>query len=88
MINIWPNIIISGYLILAVLVGMSAYVGLMMAMRMGEVSAITPFRYSRLIFGITLGVAMFQEELTVSIITGSVLIVLSGLFILWREASR
>jgi drug/metabolite transporter (DMT)-like permease len=53
-------------------------------MRSGEVSAVTPFRYTRLLFGIALGVLVFGERLSLSMAVGSGLIVLSGLFILWR----
>lgn len=72
------------YLAGAVLAGVAAYSGLMKAMRTGEVSAVTPFRYTRLIFGVALGVAAFNEALTTPMIIGSGLIVCSGLFILWR----
>ena len=56
----------------------------MKAMRTGEVSSVTPFRYSRLLFGIGLGVVMFGEELDQTMWMGSALIVASGLYILWR----
>ncbi|MEO9517282.1 MAG: DMT family transporter [Paracoccaceae bacterium] len=72
------------YLTGAILAGVAAYASLMKAMRTGEVSAVTPFRYTRLLFGIALGVIMFGEQLTPSMIVGCALIVLSGLFILWR----
>lgn len=72
------------YLTGAVLSGVAAYTCLMNAMRTGDVSAVTPFRYTRLLFGIALGIVLFNEELTLSMIAGSGLIVLSGLFILWR----
>ena len=68
----------------AVLAGICAYASLMKAMRTGEVSAVTPFRYSRLLFGIALGVVIFGETLTPAMLIGSALIVCSGLFILWR----
>ncbi|WP_298918992.1 DMT family transporter [uncultured Roseobacter sp.] len=68
----------------AVLTGVSAYSCLMKAMRTGEVSAVTPFRYTRLIFGVAFGVAFFGERLSASMLIGSSLIVVSGLFILWR----
>ena len=42
--------------------GTLAYASLMKAMRTGEVSAVTPFRYSRLLFGVGLGVVMFGEQ--------------------------
>lgn len=68
----------------AILAGVVAYASLMKAMRSGEVSAVTPFRYTRLLFGIALGVLVFGEQLSLSMAVGSGLIVLSGLFILWR----
>lgn len=69
---------------MAVLAGVVAYSSLMKAMRTGDVSAVTPFRYTRLLFGIALGLLLFDEKITMPIIAGSGLIVLSGLFILWR----
>ncbi|WP_281995276.1 DMT family transporter [Ruegeria faecimaris] len=68
----------------AVLMGVMAYASLMKAMRIGEVSAVTPFRYTRLLFGIGLGVFLFGEQLDQTMWIGSALIVASGLYILWR----
>lgn len=68
--------------------GVIAYSCLMKAMRTGEVSAVTPFRYIRLIFGIGLGVVLFQERVTGWMMIGSVMIVLSGLFIMWRGKQK
>ena len=79
-----PSVEISLYLLLSVLAGVGAYSCLMKAMRTGDVSAVTPFRYTRLLFGIAFGVALFGEELSVPMLAGSGLIVISGLFILWR----
>lgn len=75
---------VSSYMLGAVLAGVAAYSCLMKAMRTGEVSAVTPFRYTRLLFGIGFGIAFFGEQLSYSMMFGSGLIVLSGLFILWR----
>ncbi|SLN66241.1 EamA-like transporter family protein [Pseudoruegeria aquimaris] len=72
------------FLLAAILCGTAAYASLMKAMRTGEVSAVTPFRYSRLIFGVALGIVVFGERLTPQMLLGSALIVASGLFILWR----
>ena len=69
---------------LTVVVGVGAYSSLMKAMRTGAVSAVTPFRYTRLLFGLLLGIALFGERLTPATLLGSALVVLSGLFILWR----
>ena len=79
-----PNVEMSLYILGAVFAGVCAYSCLMKAMRTGEVSAVTPFRYTRLLFGIALGIALFDEQLSYSMMAGSVLIVISGLFILWR----
>ncbi|WP_434803135.1 DMT family transporter [Paracoccus aerodenitrificans] len=78
--EIGPLFMLTG----AVLCGVSAYACLMKAMRTGDVSAVTPFRYSRLLFGVGFGLLFFGESLSPSIILGSGLIVFSGLFILWR----
>jgi len=64
--------------------GVLAYSCLMKAMRTGEVSAVTPFRYTRLLFGVALGAVLFDEVLTPAILFGSTLIVMSGLFIIGR----
>ena len=74
-----------GYMVGAVVFGVAAYSCLMKAMRTGEVSAVTPFRYTRLIFGVSLGVCFFNESLNYSTVLGTILIVISGLFILSRN---
>ena len=75
------------YLLMAVLTGVFAYACLMKAMRTGEVSAVTPFRYTRLLFGIVLGVVLFGETLSPAMLVGSALICVSGVFILRRGRS-
>ncbi|MEM6586886.1 MAG: DMT family transporter [Pseudomonadota bacterium] len=79
-----PDAMGWAFLLGAILCGVFAYGSLMKAMRTGEVSAVTPFRYTRLLFGIALGVFVFGERVTWPMAAGSGLIVLSGLFILWR----
>lgn len=72
----------------AISIGAIAYAGLMTAMRTGEVSAVTPFRYTRLLFGLACGVFIFGESLSAGILLGSGFIVASGLIILWRQRQR
>jgi drug/metabolite transporter (DMT)-like permease len=69
----------------AIAAGPAGYSCLMKAMRTGEVSAVTPFRYTRLPFGIALGLALFGERLSLPMVIGSAMIVASGIFILWRS---
>lgn len=78
----------AGHLTGAVIMGVLAYSSLMKAMRTGEVSAVTPFRYTRLLFGIGLGVLVFGEHLDQTMLLGCGLIVASGLYILWRGRQR
>ncbi len=83
-----PTLSVATILAVAVCVGVAAYACLMKAMRTGDVSAVTPFRYSRLLFGVGFGVFWFGESTSLSMIIGSTLIVVSGLIILgrWRKS--
>jgi drug/metabolite transporter (DMT)-like permease len=90
--SLWDNsglvmldIKIISFMFGAIIFGVAAYTCLMKAMRTGEVSAVTPFRYTRLIFGVTLGIVFFNETLNYSTILGTTFIVISGLFILSRN---
>ncbi|MCD2313223.1 DMT family transporter [Pseudosulfitobacter pseudonitzschiae] len=81
---LWPTPVASLWLVGAILAGVGAYAMLMRAMRVGDVSAVTPFRYTRLLFGIGLGVFVFGETPTTATFVGAGLIVVSGAFIMWR----
>lgn len=59
-----------------------------LAYRTGEVSAVAPFRYSRIVFSLTLAFVVFGEQLDVMTWIGSALIVGSGLYSFWRERQR
>lgn len=64
----------------AIAAGVLAYSCLKNAMRTGAASSVIPFRYTRLIFGITLGTYWFGERFSFAMWIGAVLILLSGLF--------
>ena len=57
-------------------------------MRLGEVSAVVPFRYSRLVFGVAIGVWFFDENLEFSTLLGSAIVVISGLYALWPASGE
>jgi drug/metabolite transporter (DMT)-like permease len=65
-------------------VGVAAYYSLTVAMRTGEVSVVTPFRYTRLVFALVLGVLAFGERPDALTLLGSMIIVASGLYTLLR----
>jgi len=61
------------------------YQFVIMAMREGEVSFIAPFRYTALIWAISLSIFVFGDIPDTAMITGAALIVASGLYSLYRE---
>ncbi len=77
-----PGPVATGAVMLACVVGVLAYWGLTAAMRIGEVSVVTPFRYTRLVFGVALGVLVFAERLDWPMVVGAGLILASGLYTL------
>lgn len=77
-----PDASTAVYFPVIAIVGVASYSSLMKAMRTGEVSAVAPFRYSRLPMGLALGVVWFDEQLDASIFLGCALIIMSGLLIL------
>jgi len=66
---------------------MLAYVTMTASMRTGEISAIIPFRYSRLIFGLFYGIVLFGERPDWQTLLGAFGLLLSGLFLLSRNKS-
>jgi drug/metabolite transporter (DMT)-like permease len=84
----FPEGRISMALAATAVVGVFSYAALMTAMRTGEVATVTPFRYSRLIFGLLLGVVVFGESIEFPMVIGSIIVVASGLFILSRGRDR
>ncbi|RMH46251.1 MAG: DMT family transporter [Alphaproteobacteria bacterium] len=72
----------------AALVGGAGYWAITVAMRMGEVSAVAPFRYARLVFAMLLGVAVFGETPDAATLLGSAVVVGAGLYALAAPAPR
>ena len=68
-----------------IILGSFGYLLLITSLRIGELSAIMPFRYSRIVFLLILGVLVFGERPTLSMLVGSALILISGVYIMWRE---
>lgn len=75
-------------LVVAVAVGVLAYACLMKAMRTGDIATVTPFRYTRLLFGLALGVAVFGEQIDGPMLLGCTVIVVAGLLIAWEGRRR
>lgn len=56
-----------------------------MSFRVGEIGAVAPFRYARIVFGLALAWLVFGETLDLISWLGLALIVGSGLYAFWRE---
>jgi drug/metabolite transporter (DMT)-like permease len=80
----WQAAMMAG----AVVFGTVGYWAITQASRMGEVSVVSPFRYTRLIFAILIGVLVFAEPADVMTLSGAALIIGSGLYSFTRERAR
>ncbi|WP_439561329.1 DMT family transporter [Roseinatronobacter sp.] len=66
-------------------VGVLAYYSLVASMRVGELSFVTPFRYTRMLFALIVAILVFGERPDGLTLIGAAVIVAAGLFTLWRE---
>jgi drug/metabolite transporter (DMT)-like permease len=69
----------------AVAVGVGAYWAIIEATRAGDVAVVQPFRYSRLIFALILGVILFGERPDLPTLLGAALVLAAGLYTFARE---
>lgn len=83
---VWPDAGAAALLAGAVAVGVMAYWALTVAMRTGEVGVVTPFRYTRLLFALVLGVVVFGERPDAMTLLGSAIVVAAGLYTLLSGA--
>ena len=72
----------------ALFTGLVGYWAVTAAMRLGEVSFVAPFRYSRLVFALILAAVFLGERPDIWMICGSALVIGSGLYTYLREAQR
>jgi drug/metabolite transporter (DMT)-like permease len=61
------------------------YQFIILSLRSGEISFVAPFRYTGLLFSILLGFVIFSDIPDLAMISGSAIIVGSGLYMLYRE---
>ncbi len=73
------------YFIGASVFGVIAYYSLVIASRIGEMSVISPFRYSRIVFAMLLSILVLKENPDSLTLIGATIIVVSGLYTFLRE---
>ncbi|MBV2185690.1 MAG: DMT family transporter [Rhizobium sp.] len=64
------------------------YLAIIMAMRTGEISFIAPFRYTSLLWAVTLGMIFFGEIPDIWMVVGTLIVIGSGLYAFYRENKR
>jgi drug/metabolite transporter (DMT)-like permease len=86
----WQPVGIGPVLIMALAAGLLlvGYHFIIMAMREGEISFVSPFRYSSLLWAILLSTVVFNEAPDSYTIAGSILVVGSGIYMVYRENIR
>ena len=72
----------------ALVTGLFGYYAVTAAMRLGEVSVVAPFRYTRLVFAMILAMIFLGERPDGWMLTGAALVIGSGLYTFAREARR
>ena len=65
--------------------GAIGYLLIIASVRAAEVSIVSPYRYSRLIFLMAFGIIIFDERPGFWVLIGAALIVASGIYMMWRE---
>ena len=73
---------------MCIAVGGVAYVTLIQGTRTGDLSFVTPFRYARIVFALIAGGLVFGERPDAMMLSGTLIIVASGLYTFWREGRR
>ena len=66
-------------------VGVLSYYAIVASMRVGELSFVTPFRYTRMLFALIVAMLVFGERPDALTLIGAAIIVAAGMFTLWRE---
>ena len=81
----WPDATQALYLFGGVLFGTAGYWAVTAAARIGEVAIVAPFRYTRLVFAIVIGLFIFAEVPDSATLIGAFIIVASGLYAFARQ---
>lgn len=77
-----------GLIAIAAVLLLFGYQFIIMAMRRGDISFVAPFRYTALVWALFLGWLVFSVIPDTMTLTGSAIVVGSGLYMLWRERRR
>lgn len=74
------------YMLGAITFGVSGYWAIVESMRRADTSTVMPFRYTRLIFSLIIGIIVFSERPDTLTLLGAGIIVGTGIYMVWRES--
>ncbi len=77
----------SLFVLLAAFFIVFGYYTAVLVMRSGEISFISPFRYTAILFALILGFIFFDEKPDVTAFLGIVIVMLAGIFLMMRNSS-
>ena len=63
------------------------YYTAVLVMRSGEISFISPFRYTAILFALILGFIFFDEKPDITAFVGIVIVMLAGIVLMMRNSS-
>lgn len=77
-----------GFIAAAVLIGTASYYILILASRLGDMAVIAPFRYTRIVFALIVGVLVFDEgdAINSTMLIGLLIVITSGIYTFYRES--
>ncbi|MGC6454842.1 MAG: DMT family transporter [Candidatus Puniceispirillaceae bacterium] len=81
----WPDLGVLAMFLAMIALGCLGYIFVTTAVRLGEMSVVSPFRYSRLLFSVAVGVAILGESVDAKMLIGCLLTIGAGLYIWHRE---
>ena len=81
-----PDLRESALLLGATVSVICAYYSITASIRLAEVSLVSPFRYTRLVFSLILAMTIFRERPYAATLAGAAVVIASGLYIFARES--
>ena len=80
----WPDATMLVMFLVMIGLGSVGYICVTTSVRIGEMSVVSPFRYSRLLFSVAVGVIVLGEQVNALMLLGCALTMGAGLYI-WRR---
>ena len=80
-----PDLENSAIILSMIVAGCLGFFFMTEAVRLGDMSVVIPFRYTRLLFSIAAGIIILGEQVNAIMLIGCTLTILSGLYIWHRE---